>query len=163
MNKGKYDHITDQELLEKFYADHNNEWLGALLERYTMLLYGVSMKYLKNPEEARDAVQQIFLKAITETAKWTTEKILAIQKLIEDSCDFIKSQAPAIYTKELVELLFNQPYVRISNLIEMELAKRDTASKYLKTLCQIGFVEEIKRGRDKLFINHQFLNLLKQK
>lgn len=104
-----------------------------------------------------------FLKAISETAKWTTDKIISIQKLIEDSCNFIRSQAPTIYSKELVELLFIQPYVRISNLIEMELAKRDTASKYLKTLCQIGFVEEIKRGRDKLFINHQFLNLLKQK
>lgn len=104
-----------------------------------------------------------FLKAITETAKWTTEKILAIQKLIEDACNFIKSQAPTIYSKELVELLFIQPYVRISNLMEMNLAKRDTASKYLKTLCEIGFLEEIKRGRDKLFINHQFLNLLKQK
>jgi len=104
-----------------------------------------------------------FLKAIAETAKWTTEKILAIQKLIEDTCKLIKSQAPTIYSKELVELLFIQPYVRIANLIEMNLAKRDTASKYLKTLCQIGFLEEIKRGRDKLFINHQFLNLLKQK
>ena len=40
------------------------------LERYTILLYGVSMKYLKNPEEARDAVQQIFLKAITELHKY---------------------------------------------------------------------------------------------
>jgi RNA polymerase sigma factor (sigma-70 family) len=33
-------------------------------------LYGVCMKYLKNPEEARDAVQQIFLKAITELHKY---------------------------------------------------------------------------------------------
>lgn len=105
----------------------------------------------------------LFFKSRYETAKWTTEKILAIQKLIEDSCDFIKSKAPTIYSKELVELLFIQLYVRISNLMEKELAKRDTASKYLKTLCQIGFVEEIKRGRDKLFIHHQFLNLLKQK
>src|SRR5450432_3728736 len=62
--------LTDQEILSHFYADHNNEWLGSLLERYTMLLYGVSMKYLKNPEEARDAVQQIFLKAITELHKY---------------------------------------------------------------------------------------------
>jgi RNA polymerase sigma factor (sigma-70 family) len=62
--------LTDQEILKHFYADHNNEWLGTLLERYTMLLYGVSMKYLKNPEEARDAVQQIFLKAITELHKY---------------------------------------------------------------------------------------------
>ena len=62
--------LTDQEILKHFYADHNNEWLGPLLERYTLLLYGVSMKYLKNPEEARDAVQQIFLKAITELHKY---------------------------------------------------------------------------------------------
>jgi RNA polymerase sigma factor (sigma-70 family) len=62
--------LTDQEILRHFYADHNNEWLGPLLERYTLLLYGVSMKYLKNPEEARDAVQQIFLKAITELHKY---------------------------------------------------------------------------------------------
>jgi RNA polymerase sigma factor (sigma-70 family) len=62
--------LTDQEILRHFYADRNNEWLGPLLERYTMLLYGVSMKYLKNPEESRDAVQQIFLKAITELHKY---------------------------------------------------------------------------------------------
>ena len=40
------------------------------MERYTLLLYGVCMKYLKNPEEARDAVQQIFLKVITELHKY---------------------------------------------------------------------------------------------
>ena len=43
-----YNNLTDQELLEQFYADHNNEWLGILLQRYTLLLLGVSMKYLKN-------------------------------------------------------------------------------------------------------------------
>ena len=70
MNSNSATRLTDQEILRHFYADHNNEWLGTLLERYTMLLYGVSMKYLKNPEEAKDAVQQIFLKAITELHKY---------------------------------------------------------------------------------------------
>jgi RNA polymerase sigma factor (sigma-70 family) len=70
MNPTQHTRLTDQEILKHFYADHNNEWLGSLLERYTMLLYGVCMKYLKNPEEARDAVQQIFLKAITELHKY---------------------------------------------------------------------------------------------
>jgi RNA polymerase sigma factor (sigma-70 family) len=73
VNKGKYDHITDQELLERFYADHNNEWLGILLERYTLLLLGVCMKYLKNEEDARDSVQQIFLKVIQELHKYKVE------------------------------------------------------------------------------------------
>ncbi len=104
-----------------------------------------------------------FLEAVRSTSKWTTAKILAIQKLMEESCVFIKLKAPSIYSKELVELLFTQPYTRISTLVTAGLAGRDTASKYLKTLCEIGFLEEILRGKDKLFINHQFLSLLKRK
>ena len=73
MNTGKYNHITDQELLEKFNADHDNEWLGILLERYTLLLLGVCMKYLKNEDEAKDSVQQIFLKVIQELHKYKVE------------------------------------------------------------------------------------------
>ena len=70
VSKDRYDHITDNELLEKFYSDHDNQWLGIVLQRYTLLLLGVCMKYLKNEEEAKDAVQQIFLKAITELGKY---------------------------------------------------------------------------------------------
>ena len=69
----KYNHLTDQELLENFYADHNNEWLGILLQRYTLLLLGVCMKYLKNEEEAKDGVQQVFLKVIQELHKYKVE------------------------------------------------------------------------------------------
>ena len=70
VSKDRYDYITDNELLEKFYSDHDNQWLGIVLQRYTLLLLGVCMKYLKNEEEAKDAVQQIFLKAITELGKY---------------------------------------------------------------------------------------------
>ena len=73
MKADQYNHITDLELLEKFYADHNNEWLGILLQRYTLLLLGVSMKYLKNEEQAKDSVQQIFLKVIQELQKYKVE------------------------------------------------------------------------------------------
>ena len=65
--------MTDQELLERYYADRNNEWLGILLQRYTLLLLGVCMKYLKNEEEARDCVQQIFVKVITELPKYKVD------------------------------------------------------------------------------------------
>lgn len=73
VNPKLHKHITDQELLERFYADRDNQWLGILLERYTLLLLGVCMKYLKNEEQARDSVQQIFLKAITELQKYKVE------------------------------------------------------------------------------------------
>jgi RNA polymerase sigma-70 factor (ECF subfamily) len=65
--------MTDQDLLERFYADHDNEWLGTLLSRYTLLLLGVCMKYLKNEEEAKDSVQQVFLKVIQELHKYKVE------------------------------------------------------------------------------------------
>ncbi len=75
MANDRYAHIEDNVLLENFYRDRDNQWLGVLLQRYTLLLLGVCMKYLKNEEEARDAVQQIFLKAITELGKYRVEYI----------------------------------------------------------------------------------------
>lgn len=69
----KFNDINDQQLLSKFYADHNNEWLGILLQRYTLLLLGVCMKYLKDEDEAKDSVQQIFLKVIQELQKYKVE------------------------------------------------------------------------------------------
>ncbi|MDQ3550433.1 MAG: sigma-70 family RNA polymerase sigma factor, partial [Bacteroidota bacterium] len=70
MKARRFDHINDAELLEKYYNDNNHEWIGVLLERYTLLLFGVCMKYLKNEEEAKDAVQQIFLKVLSEVNKY---------------------------------------------------------------------------------------------
>jgi RNA polymerase sigma factor (sigma-70 family) len=68
-----FDHMTDQELLDHWYADRTNEWLGILLQRYTLLLFGVCMKYIKQEEEAKDCVQQIFVKIITELPKYKVE------------------------------------------------------------------------------------------
>jgi RNA polymerase sigma factor (sigma-70 family) len=73
VKQDKYNHITDQELLEHFYTDHDNEWLGILLQRYTLLLLGVCMKYLKDEDEAKDSVQQVFLKVIQELHKYKVE------------------------------------------------------------------------------------------
>ncbi len=73
MKGDKYNHLSDQELLEHFARDQDNEWLGILLQRYTLLLLGVSMKYLKNEEEAKDSVQQVFLKVIQELKKYKVE------------------------------------------------------------------------------------------
>lgn len=70
MKAERYNHITDSVLLDYYTADGNSEWMGILLERYTLLLLGVCMKYLKNEEEAKDCVQQIFLKVLNEAGKY---------------------------------------------------------------------------------------------
>lgn len=74
MNPKKiYQHYSDQQLLDQFRAHHNKECLGILLQRYTLLLLGVCMKYLKNEEEAKDAVQHVFAKAIVELEKYPVD------------------------------------------------------------------------------------------
>lgn len=100
------------------------------------------------------------LKAVEETAIWTTEKIRVIKKLQEDTAEKIKAKVPKIYTHELVETLFAQPYCRISDLVEAEIVQRQQASVYLKSLSEIGILAEQKSGRDKLFINTTLLSVL---
>ncbi len=73
MTSDRHSLLTEQQLLDRFYAEHDNQWLGILLQRYTLLLLGVCMKYLKNEEEARDSVQQVFLKVITELHKYKVD------------------------------------------------------------------------------------------
>ena len=97
-------HISDQELLERFYADRDNQWLGILLERYTLLLLGVCMKYLKNEELARDSVQQIFLKAITELQKYRVEYFKSwIYMVAKNHCLMQLRDKPAKNTIEVKE------------------------------------------------------------
>ena len=65
-----------------------------------------------------------------------------------------------MYSRELVELIFELPYCRIGNLVERGIAKRQTASLYLSALAEIGVLNELKFGRDKLFVNWKYSDLL---
>ncbi len=100
------------------------------------------------------------LDAIHQTANWTSNKIAAVQDLVKDTVQHVQQDAANIYSRELVEQLFVQPYCRIANLVDNGIAKRQTASVYLKQLCDIGVLEESKVGREKLFLHSKFLKLL---
>jgi len=100
------------------------------------------------------------LEGVAQTAQWTADKIRATRRLIEDTANYVRKQEPSLYTHELVEQLFVQPYCRIGNLVKAGVGHRETVSKYLKTLCDIGVLEEQKVGREKLFVNPRFLKLL---
>lgn len=100
------------------------------------------------------------LAAVTDTAQWTTAKIKAIQQLHMQATTFVRTHAPKIYSRELVDMLFVQPYCRIQNIVEAGIAKRQTASVYLKQLADAGMLREIKVGREKLFIHPNFVRLL---
>jgi Fic family protein len=98
--------------------------------------------------------------AVRETAAWTSEKIRAIRGLLDETATTMRERAPRIYSRELAELIFSQPYCRIGNVVDAGLAQRQSASVYLKTLVSIGLLEERKAGRERLFVNPALLKLL---
>lgn len=100
------------------------------------------------------------LEAVAETAEWTTAKIRSIKALMEHTSDHARAARAAIYSRELIEITFEQPYCRIANLVEAGITRRQTASKYLKELSAIGVLTEIKSGREKLFVHRKYLQLL---
>lgn len=100
------------------------------------------------------------LDGVEETCTWTTDKIKSIRELMEHTAQFVQKRLPKIYTWELVELLFKQPYCRIGNLVENGIAKRQTASVYLKQLCDLGILKEVKSGRENIFVHPKYIELL---
>lgn len=100
------------------------------------------------------------ISGVQETALWTIAKISAIKSLQEHTAEYVRNVLPKIYSRELVDLIFEQPYCRIANLVERDVAKRQTASEYLKALCDIGVLAEQSAGREKIFIHAKLLNLL---
>jgi Fic family protein len=100
------------------------------------------------------------LKGIEDTASWTTKKIESVRTLIEHTSGFIRASLPKIYSHELVQVIFEQPYCRIGNLVESNIAKRQTASAYLKQLCDVGVLIEMQAGKEKLFVHPKLIKLM---
>jgi Fic family protein len=100
------------------------------------------------------------LKGVAETAQWTTARIAAIRSLEESTLRHVREQLPKIYSRELVDVIFEQPYCRIGDLVARGIAKRQSASRYLKELVAIGVLREQEFGREKLFINSRLMQLL---
>jgi Fic family protein len=100
------------------------------------------------------------LDAVADTARWTTAKIDAIRRLFDEACTWIRAQAPKTYSRELVDVLFTQPYCRIQKVVDAGIAKRETAARYLRELVAIGVLREERMGKEKLFLHPAYLRLL---
>jgi Fic family protein len=100
------------------------------------------------------------LQGLEEIAILTRKKILTIHYLIQEAAEKVRAQLPRIYSKDLIELLFRSPYCKIKFLEQSGLAKRQTASTYLKELEQVGVLRGFKIGRDIYYVNDLFLKAL---
>jgi Fic family protein len=98
--------------------------------------------------------------AVGDTSRSTTAKIRAMRQLLDAATAYVRAKEPKIYSRELIDTIFEQPYCRIANLVKAGIAKRQTASEYLVKLTDIGVLTPVQVGRDKLFLHRALLDLL---
>lgn len=110
---------------------------------------------LRGVTEAQDWERWVLfmLKAVESTAQQTFEQVNRILALMEEVRERVQREAESIYSKDLVEAIFMQPYTKIAFLVEAGIAKRQTASRYLQTLAAMGILREEQVGREKYYIN----------
>ena len=99
------------------------------------------------------------LEGIRKTALSTIAKIDQIQHLQEEMLAEIRAVTPGA-NADLLAVLFEQPYCRISNVVHRCGASRPTATNWLNALVREGALTDVKAGRERIFINTKFFKLL---
>jgi Fic family protein len=100
------------------------------------------------------------LEGIRVIALETIFRIRKIGELIELTCSKCRELLPSIYSRELIDLLFALPYCRTQTLIEKGFGKRQTSSYYLNSLEKEGFLDSLKVGKEKIYVNRKLIQLL---
>ena len=101
------------------------------------------------------------LDSVQATANDTITIIKKIRDLLGETGDKVRLELPKIYSKELIEVLFQQPYCKVKYLVDNKIVERQQASVYLKQLEQIGILRGEKVGRENLFINIRLYDLFR--
>lgn len=100
------------------------------------------------------------LRGVEETSRATVDKIGRIRLLQTDFAREARATSRGGADAELLAVLFEQPYCRIATVVERCGVSRPTATKWLSELASAGLVDDLKVGRDRLFVNRRFLDLL---
>lgn len=99
------------------------------------------------------------LEGIRQTALSTVTKIDQIQELQDETLGSIRD-ATGGANADLLAVLFEQPYCRIANVVQRCGVSRPTATKWLSDLVAAGVLTDVRAGRERIFINTRFFDLL---
>jgi Fic family protein len=100
------------------------------------------------------------LRGVEETALWTTDRVRVIRDLFDRTVERCRAQIPKVYSKELIELIFRQPYCKIAFVVDAGIAKRQTASEYLQELERIGILVGEKHRREVIYKHPALVEVL---
>jgi Fic family protein len=113
-------------------------------------------------EGAWEAWILFMLRAVEDTAKETQGRVTRILNLMETTTDRVKAELPKIYSKDLIEAIYRNPYCKIRFLEEGGLGNRQTVSSYLRKLSTINVLRPLKVGREMYYINDDLLDALSE-
>lgn len=100
------------------------------------------------------------LDVVRESATSTTRKIGAIRTCQDDIAERARATTPGGRDAQFLNVLFEQPYCRIGTVVDRCEVSRQTASSWLHALVEAGLLRDVKVGRELLFVNHEFLDVL---
>lgn len=102
------------------------------------------------------------LKGVESTANDTIKQINQINKLFDTTVEKVKKEMPKIYSKELIELLYVNPYTKTEHIVSGLMVDRKTATKYLKSLESIGVIKSEQKWKEVIYINTKLYDLFKK-
>ena len=121
---------------------------------YYHLLRGVTA------ESAWKPWLSFYLTAVETTARQTIRTVRRIKEQLDITVELVRKELPRIYSRELVETLFEHPYCKTSFVEQNVGVERKAASRYLHQIEEIGVLELQKIGRENIYINRELMRLL---
>ena len=114
--------MTDAELVSAYKRSGNINVVGDLYQRYMDLVYGVCLKYLKNPENAQDSVIAIFEELPGKLQKHEVENFKAwLYTLSKNHCLMrLRSEKRQIVVNVDVELMQSEENVHLNGELDKE-------------------------------------------
>ena len=113
---------SDTELVAIYRQSGDLKVLGELYQRYMELVYGVCLKYLKEPEQAQDAVMQLFEELVLKLKKHEVENFRGwLHQVAKNHCLMQLRTPKNLKTVELPSLLMqNEEDVHLNGVMEKE-------------------------------------------
>lgn len=111
-------------------------------------------------ESAWEAWILYILEGVAQTSETTLRKITAIRELQEDFAVRARAVSRGGGDSEFQAVLFEQPYCRIATVMQRCNISRPTATSWLNGLTEARMLQNLKIGRDRVFVNREFLQLL---
>ena len=145
-------YLVQQELLDTPIL-YLSRYINQHKQQYYQLLQAV-----RDSGDWEDWLMFILV-GVEQTAQQTTQLVLAIKALMLRYKQTLRQEAPKIYSQDLINNLFRHPYTKIDFVVTELQVTRQTASRYLDAIVELGLLSKFKLGKDNYYLNNQLFEL----